>query len=248
LAVGAFAPLVALWAMWSGGPESPQMRRVGTAVVRTLGFHTLMAVFWLFMYAAAAGVDQALGLGGRSVVLLLVALAIVGSIFYWVVPVLRALVAEDGGAEEMDRWAARAERLMTRFAAATGNARLAEAGSEWRSRIERHTGRLRDLAGAPERARDAVLGSLQHVQGEQLLLRYEKAADDPQSLVRWESCTTADGRRYAALQGHPGAVALAQREFGGNVPLPTEAMDGRMVGRCRCALWPRRRWRARWRT
>jgi len=35
LAVGAFAPLLVVWGMWSGGLESPAMRRIGTAVART---------------------------------------------------------------------------------------------------------------------------------------------------------------------------------------------------------------------
>ena len=221
LALGAFAPLLAVWGMWSGGPESPAMRRVGSAAARTLGFHTLLALFWLFMYGAASGVDQALGLGSRVVVLLLVAMALIGAIFYWVVPVLRVLVSEDGAADALDQWAARAERLMTRLSAASGNAALAEAGGGLRARARGATDTWRHAAAAPEHLRAAALGALPQARGERTLARYERLAESPQALVRWEPHDAADGRRYLVLHGNAGAVALGRREFGANVPLPS---------------------------
>ena len=221
LAVGAFAPLLVVWGMWSGGLESPTMRRIGTATARTLGFHTLMALFWLFMYGAASGVDQALGLGSRMVVLLLVAMALVASVFYWLVPVLRAFVAEDAGADALEQWAARAERLMTQVAAATGNARLAEVGGAWRARVRGVTDTVRDAAASPDRLRDAVVGASPHARGEALLAQYERIAEHPQALVRWQAHEEPDGRRYLVLHGNGDAVTLARREFETNVPLPS---------------------------
>ena len=46
-------------------------------------------------------------------------------------------------------------------------------------------------------------------------------ADAPQTLVRWQPHTAPDGRRYVVLHGNADAVALARREFGANVPLPS---------------------------
>jgi len=77
-----------------------------------------MAPFWLFMYGAASGVDQALGLGSRAVVLLLVIMALIAASTGWCrccAPSWPRMAAADA----LDQWAARAERLMTQFAAAT---------------------------------------------------------------------------------------------------------------------------------
>ena len=148
LCVGTFAPLLALWGTWQGGIESPQLRRIGTAVGRTFAFHALLAVFWLFMYAALAGVDEALGLGGRYTVLLLVFLAVLGAVFYWLVPVVRVLVAEP---DEWDRWAARAERLMVQLGLGTGIARLAAIGVGAREGAERLSGSVRSARSLPDR-------------------------------------------------------------------------------------------------
>lgn len=219
LCVGAFAPLLALWGTWGGGIDSPQLRRIGTAVGRTFAFHAALAVFWLFLYAALSGVDQALGLGGRYTVLLLVFLAIVAVVFYWLVPVLRVLVAEP---DEWDRWAAGAERLMVKLGLGTGNTRLAEIGVGVREAAERASGAVRSARALPEQA----AAGLPHVRGEAMLTQYEHLAAHPGALARWTERTEPDGQRYLVLGGHLGAVDLVRREFAGNVPLTTVDLGG----------------------
>ncbi len=228
LCAGAFAPLLALWGTWAGGVESPQLRRIGTAVGRTFAFHALLAVFWLFMYAALAGVDEALGIGGRYTVLLLVFLAVIGAVFYWLVPVLRVLVAEP---DEWDRWAARAERLMVQLGLGTGSRRLAAMGMGLREGAERLSESVRSARALPDR----MTSGLPHVRGEELLARYEHMAEHPGTLARWMERTQPDGRRYLVLGGHPAAVDL-----GGAVAVPwpdrekaqkalASALDGTVV-------------------
>jgi hypothetical protein len=198
-------------------------------VGRTFAFHALLAVFWLFMYAALAGVDEALGLGGRYTVLLLVFLAVLGAVFYWLVPVVRVLVAEP---DEWDRWAARAERLMVQLGLGTGNSRLAAIGVGVREGAERLSGSVRSARSLPDRVASGVLP---HVRGEQLLAQYEHMAEHPGALARWRERTEPDGRRYLVLGGHPAAVDLARREFAGNVPLATVDLGGAVA-----VPWPDR--------
>ena len=205
---------------WGGGIDSPQLRRIGTAVGRTFAFHAVLAVFWLFLYAALSGVDQALGLGGRYTVLLLVFLAIVAVVFYWLVPVLRVLVAEP---DEWDRWAAGAERLLVRLGLGTGDQRLTALGVGVREGAERLSGAVRSVRGMPDRA---AMG-LPHVRGEALLKQYERWATTPSTLVRWQTHTDAEGQRYVVLRGQPEAVAFAEQEFKDNAPLETVDLGGK---------------------
>ena len=228
LCVGAFAPLLALWGTWGGGIDSPQLRRIGTAVGRTFAFHAALAVFWLFLYAALSGVDQALGLGGRYTVLLLVFLAIVAVVFYWLVPVLRVLVAEP---DEWDRWAAGAERLLVRLGLGTGNQRLTALGTGLGEQATRLSNAVRSARALPDR----VTSGLPHVRGDALLSQYEHMAAHPGALARWTERTEPDGQRYLVLGGHSGAVDLVRREFVGNVPLTTVDLGGAVA-----VPWPAR--------
>jgi hypothetical protein len=222
LAVGAFAPLLVLWGMWNGGIDSPQMRRITVAVGRTYGFHTLIAIYWLMMYAAASAMNEALGMGGQYVVLLLGGLAVVGGLFYWALPVVRALAGE---ADEWDQWAARAERLLVRIGIGTRDVRWAEAGAQLRGAVGAVTEGVRSAARAPDRA----VSALPHVRGGELLERYEKVVAEPGSLVRWVEKRDEEGHRYYSLEGQPEAVAFVRREFASSVPLVTEDRGGEIT-------------------
>lgn len=227
LCIGAFAPLLVLWGTWSGGIKSTQMHRIEVGVARTFSFHALLAVFWLFMYAAMAGVDEALGLGGRYTVLLLVFFAVIGSIFYWLVPVLRVLVGE---VDEWGQWAVQAERLMLKLGLGTGNTRLVEMGAGMREGVDRLAQAVRSVGTMPDRTVSSISSSisdrLPHVRGGQILAQYEGMVKSPESLAHWQERTEPDGRRYMVLGGNPEAVDLVRREFATNEPLDTVDLHG----------------------
>lgn len=235
LALGAFAPLLALWGTWDGGVGSPRFESLKTVWGRTLAFHTALAVFWLFLYGAMSGVDQALGLGGKYIILLLLVLVIAGSLFYWVVPLARALVGGETGQSAAEQWADQAAKLLTRVSVETGNPHLAEMGATLREDVRGRMGRARTVAKAlPDLQHDRFSLSLETLGVGNRVAAYEKAASDPASLVHWEPYTTDAGDRYVVLTGRATAVEYAQKALS-HMPIQGVTLetlpDGRMAAR-----------------